>query len=395
MAKTVIRWIPADPYEIPKIESWLSDQAQKGLMLKRMGSVFAWFTKEEPAQVTYRIEPIVPKSAGIEPDEERKAMYREWGWEYVWDLQRMFWILRSRDLEPQELHTDTVAEGYVYKRLNQELRRTVISQIFALFVPMLWGSMELLRLYKTPLYALVRYGVEPMMFLPLVLWGVVTAILGCWRLGSIKKLQRSLERGEPFPHCQDVSVLTITPARKASMIATGICVFLEVLVWIGIALALIFDPLQQEKNPCYLPLAQVESGNQEVIQESQLGEDEASYWFSFLTRKQYTISEYATVKNNGAAKEVFMQTDYYDLVSEKLSGPFMEQNMKQEQQYFHDFSITEQSPQGFDQLVIGRWNSMQYLFARKGTQVIEITYSGEVPLNELAGQLLEKFEQAK
>ena len=51
----VLRPLPCHFYDVERMESWLQEQAAKGLFLTRWGIVFARFRRAEPAKVRYRI----------------------------------------------------------------------------------------------------------------------------------------------------------------------------------------------------------------------------------------------------------------------------------------------------------------------------------------------------
>ena len=56
MSKYVRRIIPFGSGDIPAVQRWLEDMAEKGLFFKECGLLFAKFTKGEPKKMRYRLD---------------------------------------------------------------------------------------------------------------------------------------------------------------------------------------------------------------------------------------------------------------------------------------------------------------------------------------------------
>lgn len=56
MSKFVKRVIPFESCDIPAIQNWLEDMAEKGLFFKECGVFFAKFEKGEPKDMRYRLD---------------------------------------------------------------------------------------------------------------------------------------------------------------------------------------------------------------------------------------------------------------------------------------------------------------------------------------------------
>lgn len=96
------------PYDIPAVQAWLEDQAAKGEFLSEYTilPVFVW---GEPKAVRYRLEPIIQKEKA--PDQYRRELYEELGWQYVCTIRKSFHIWRCDDPETPELFTEAETEG--------------------------------------------------------------------------------------------------------------------------------------------------------------------------------------------------------------------------------------------------------------------------------------------
>ena len=122
--------LPYYVYQIDAIESWLDDQASKGLFLqeRRFGSIMC-FQQDTPKPVRYRID--VKRNRGYAGEKERIAAYAEMGWEYVCDLTSQMDIYCCADPDAPELNTDEETLHEVLdKKLTSEQRLGLICLIW-------------------------------------------------------------------------------------------------------------------------------------------------------------------------------------------------------------------------------------------------------------------------
>ncbi len=96
------------PYDIPAVQAWLEDQAAKGEFLSEY-TILPVFDRGEPKAVRYRLEPIIQKEKA--PDQYRRELYEELGWQYVCTIRKSFHIWRCDDPETPELFTEAETEG--------------------------------------------------------------------------------------------------------------------------------------------------------------------------------------------------------------------------------------------------------------------------------------------
>ena len=125
---------PYYTYQIDAIESWLDEQAQKGLFLDDLvGNLFS-FVKGEPKQVRYRID--LKDGVNYTEDQARIADYREFGWEYVCELSSHADIYVTHDPTAVELNTD---EETLHDVLDSLLKREIaVGIVGTVLVPLLW-----------------------------------------------------------------------------------------------------------------------------------------------------------------------------------------------------------------------------------------------------------------
>ena len=72
MSKYVRRIIPFGSGDIPAVQHWLEDMAEKGLFFKECGLLFAKFTRGEPKKMRYRLDFCDVVACDI-PDEKRSS----------------------------------------------------------------------------------------------------------------------------------------------------------------------------------------------------------------------------------------------------------------------------------------------------------------------------------
>jgi hypothetical protein len=130
----MIKLLPYYLYQIDAIESWLDDQAKKGLFLTDVRSRLTMgFEKGEPRPVRYRID--VKQNPGTYGEKERVADYKELGWEYVCELAGDLDIYRCDDPTVPELNTD---EETLHEVLDKKLKSQTIWSIVSLCAIPVW-----------------------------------------------------------------------------------------------------------------------------------------------------------------------------------------------------------------------------------------------------------------
>ena len=102
MSKFVKRVIPFESCDIPAIQSWLEDMAEKGLFFKECGVFFAKFEKGEPKDMRYRLDFCDVVACDI--PEEKKELYERSGWNVVGDFKDDCVVTENPDAP--EIYTD-------------------------------------------------------------------------------------------------------------------------------------------------------------------------------------------------------------------------------------------------------------------------------------------------
>lgn len=109
--------IPINLPDIPAVETWLADLAEKGLFLVSSGNYFAKFVTAEPAKVTYRLEATANPLFRADPDYKKILFFQEFGWEYICTFGNYFHVYRSELENPPEIHTDPKEQAQAFARI--------------------------------------------------------------------------------------------------------------------------------------------------------------------------------------------------------------------------------------------------------------------------------------
>lgn len=174
--KTLRRFPPCPIYDTEGMERWLSDMAKDGWLLEDQNALFGFFLfrKALPQTVHYRLEVVVnpqsfwdgdPKT----PREEALALHEEFGWEFVLRHEE-FYIYRSTQAVPRELHTDPEIQALTLKMLNRRLLKNLLSCIlvaafhvafgvlaYPFAITMVMGTIFTIGLFLLTLSGLVKY----------------------------------------------------------------------------------------------------------------------------------------------------------------------------------------------------------------------------------------------
>lgn len=191
----VYRLVPCPCYEVEACESWLTDMAAQGLFVEKLGRTLARFRRGLPQTVRYRLTAARLKGSWLdivpsEPLSTEKALYAEYGWEFICSQQEFF-LYACRNPQAPELHTDPAVQALSLKMARKSAWWALIGGIAVLAVQyFLNGRGRLARLLaEMPLLSLCMY---------LYLFGVL--FLAARDLYHILRLSRRLGRGYAPDH---------------------------------------------------------------------------------------------------------------------------------------------------------------------------------------------------
>lgn len=161
--ETVYRLVPCPCYDVEACESWLTDMAAQGLFVEALGRTLARFHRGLPQTVRYRLTAARLKGGWLdvvpsEPLSAEKALYAEYGWEFICSQQEFF-LYACRNPQAPELHTDPAVQALSLKMARKSAWWALIGGIAVLVVQFaLNGQGRLARLFvEMPLLSCCMY----------------------------------------------------------------------------------------------------------------------------------------------------------------------------------------------------------------------------------------------
>ena len=196
------RICPCSAYDVEGIQTWLEDLAQEGLLLERegfFGGIFT-FLKATPQRATYRLEPIQKKQRFFDdinyPDPDIIELSGQLGWEFL-VRYGIFYIYRSTDLYPRELHTDLEVQNIALDTVRKRQQGTLIwtaALVCSWFFLRTYGFRYVFR------SAITISAVYTAAYLLFILWLVLDPIRALVQLYAYRK---RLCGGEPLTRKSD------------------------------------------------------------------------------------------------------------------------------------------------------------------------------------------------
>ena len=128
------RICPCSSYDAEVIQSWLEDLSREGLLLEKegfFGGIFT-FLHAAPQRAVYRLEPVQKKGSIFDdinqPEPEILELSEQLGWEFL-VRYGMFYIFRSTDPHPRELHTDLEVQTIALDAVRKRQRSTLLCSV--------------------------------------------------------------------------------------------------------------------------------------------------------------------------------------------------------------------------------------------------------------------------
>lgn len=192
--KYVRKLTPVHSYDIPGLESWLEEQAAKGLYLKQYGAQICTFTRDTPHTVRYRLD-YCNTDRDPDPVPGLLALYREMSWDYVCRSGPLF-LFCTRDPYAPEPHTDPQTHAQLLRQLESQIKRGCSFWAWMLVLFLFFFLLGILN-YGSPLVALAQGTLANIgLFLGLIqLIKMIPALLD-WR--RVHRMITHLEAGIPL-----------------------------------------------------------------------------------------------------------------------------------------------------------------------------------------------------
>ena len=196
MSKFVKRVIPFESCDIPAIQNWLEDMAEKGLFFKECGVFFAKFEKGEPKKMRYRLDFCDVVACDI--PEEKKELYERSGWNVVGDFKNDCVVICTDDPDAPEIYTDCELLVKPLKNIMLKYRIYVAALCVMLLTALVHcglpdsvGVIRFLCNITTPYLAAA---------LVLIVLLAAEIIFGAARLIKLKAMAKRIKNGADIPN---------------------------------------------------------------------------------------------------------------------------------------------------------------------------------------------------
>lgn len=196
MSKFVKRVIPFESCDIPVIQNWLENMAEKGLFFKECGVFFSKFEKGEPKDMRYRLDFCDVVACDI-PD-EKKELYERSGWNVVGDFKNDCVVICTDDPDAPEIYTDCELLAKPLKSIISKYRIYLAALCVMLLTALVHcglpdsvGVIRFLCNITTPYLAAA---------LVLIVLLAAEIIFGAARLIKLKAMAKRIKNGADIPN---------------------------------------------------------------------------------------------------------------------------------------------------------------------------------------------------
>lgn len=196
MSKFVKRVIPFESCDIPAIQNWLEDMAEKGLFFKECGVFFAKFEKGEPKDMRYRLDFCDVVACDI--PEEKKELYERSGWNVVGDFKNDCVVICTDDPDAPEIYTDCELLAKPLKSIISKYRIYLAALCVMLLTALAHcGLPNAVRVIR-----FLGYIPKPFFAAVLILLALLAAeiIFGAARLIKLKAMAKRIKNGADIPN---------------------------------------------------------------------------------------------------------------------------------------------------------------------------------------------------
>jgi len=376
------RLVPVDVYDIPKMQSYLSDMAAEGLFLRKIGS-YAYFEEAQPRRLTYRLEPLMREE--MKPREDQIDHYKDYGWEYVCTIQNGFHIYSTEKSDFTELHTDPVIQSYAFTKMESKLK--LASGVYLVSLPIIMLMILFPIIFQDhPLLAAVRYGNSTAQMLMLIFTAFVF-----YQLHESRKRLKLLLDG--FDNGEGIPKKSTYWKSYAPYIINGILTIFAVLT---IITSILMMTKGWERNVADyedpLPMIQLKDIQKEEefsMEQDGYRNDEISYDWTEMAPTIYELHQRGEVKgrmwdDGSGTYSPALSSEYYE-VRFAFMGKHLVRELMEEALGYHRYrSITYQELiyNGFDDAILVEIDESQIFLGRIGKSVLSMHYYGYEDLSD-------------
>ena len=379
--------LPAGLYDVAANETWLEEKNLKGWRAVGTTSSRICFSRCEPAPCRYRLQPLQRKKEVM--DEERIALYRGLGWGYVGPVGGVYHLWRCEDASAPEIDTDPVVQADGYRYLKSRMVRTAVIELvilLGLLALCLWTTAEGSTMLRETLRSTV-----PLKTLVLMV-GMVCAVP--WEVMEVRTMRRllwrletgiPLERPRPYKKKRWVQrgmvgafivYLILNTVNTFWPVGNG-----DILGWSAM------DKDSPKEGMVYVDVTELEPPD-DVVE------------FDFAITKFHELAPWVTQVQMQQLHQVGpghylvtanADTTYYDLRF-SFMVPTLVNDIRYTYRYWEPFE--EINSPYLDRFLITSYEDKgNVAIAAKGSEVIELFYSGETDLRTLDAYLAGLLDQ--
>lgn len=313
--KWVRHHLPCHPYDVEGIESWLTDMAQKGYILKSQPMRFGclYFEETEPQNISYRLE-ASPQGEGEwsdagEPEESARELNEKYGWEFVVKCGA-FYIYRSLKPHTRELNTDPEVQAYSLNILiKKKLKELIPIAIWILLLLPEFIQKGTVAIVETLFISWIIY-----VFIILSsLFNIFSEII------RIKKLQKTLKENGTLNHQKKIK-------NRAFVYLTGKFLTIVLLISALISVFVFLPPRIPTKGyDNDIPFATVEDllyneTSKHDISVKEVTHTDFGQWRSLISSKNiYWREQIEVTDENGKEILCLITVDYHEIINESLA----------------------------------------------------------------------------
>ena len=401
------------PYSIGSYESWLSDQAARGLFVKKFGFTRCTFEKAEPARMEYRID-ISKESVSA----ERKAMYEDCGWKYIGSCKWAHIFGAAEGTYSAEIHTDVKEQGFTLADLTRTL--TILLPLIVIMVAFeiaLCGYM--LFMNGTPFLNMISEGYA---FMCMVFAVLLAFVVFLKQFFDIRALKKSLFSGKAINHHESWKKHKYYTLAITLVALTIICIslldsgFNTIHIIRAVTGSSWSTMTAQTKLPC-LQLSDLENLDNAVTGKEFSDQLHAAYedgsvddipgdtliWDSgvktegnLLAMTQFKVKETAGTRDG--LYDSGLDTQYYKLTFAGMADGMLHDLMKKNlytytEEMMLDVNIKKMDFDGLDIVYTAKAQGSIFIFASKGNIVVSMQYYGTKSEPELIAALAKKLNE--
>ncbi len=375
-------------------ESWLSDMAGKGLILKKAGRLYNRFTVSEPREMEYRIQFI-----GNPVSEETRSKYQKSGWTYVNTISEYSIFCHDTKQNTSPAEEEIIQSGMNFNYVTRNFTMTyatmavlAITLFWFLYVSILSSPFPLLN------------TISSLLSLLFLLTGAATMITYSLKnTFEFRKLRQAFLEGRKFNHHM--------PWRQYHRTACAVLLVLTSMLLINIGADLYGSrhtfryynekpPVTATEEVPLLHLSDIESKSSDSAE---------GFDTLFFLKKpsifytEYVLSESHPVESDpnstgAAVGSSFLEEVTINLGPKFLAKPILKEFVRNTIYNYEQIPnakgtvnlITLEVPEFDEAYYIYKENSLD-LFARKGHVVVKLRYLGSKGIEDILPLLKEQL----